>query len=306
VSTAIIYDVTTDYTYLPVATSTVLVRDIEVPISLADVKASYPQTFAVSFQSNNANKGGTPVHTYGNPGYRRDAPLRVGTRMAKDGKVAIDVNEAGINLPTGGECGKTNDVRSKILFPYDVTSSACYVRLTAPELQALCATYDVALIMLKNVTGSLMSIDSIARIANAGSANPADWISVQVSKDLSGVTTSAIPMPYDNIARRCDNILNGVQWTFVIARAGADYNPMDVIVGAKLDPLYGSVTYNNRTSWHSGTTKVWIHHKVRFVRYSEEERTTDEVSMPSLVPEVDKDLFYPFRLPLDKDYTYRE
>ena len=170
----------------------------------------------------------------------------------------------------------------------------------------MCVTPGIALTLLKNVTASVTAIDSVARIANARAEAPADWISIVVAKELQDGASSVMPLPYDRVARRCEGLLTGLQWTFVIARAGADYNPHDVVIGARLDPVLGNAVFRNATSWHSGTTKVWFQLSVKFVWYVEQVTTTDEVAMPSLVPEVDKDLFYPFRLPEYKDESDRE
>eukprot|EP00760_Papus_ankaliazontas_P010610 PhM_4_TR14374/c0_g2_i1/m.98103/K19382/TCTN1_3; tectonic-1/3 len=314
-SSLIVYSAAEDAgTSILSATATLHVRDITIPLSRLGSKQRWAQTYSVAFKEN-TRSGQTTTRREGNPGYLRSVPVLAGLRQVEAGtsKVAIDVMPKGLMLPSGGRCdGDAAMMTARPLrFNEDVRSSACYLRLTAPELESMCASYDGAYnLFIKNVSTFAASFIASAaerrlhlgRLATSVFSHPTDWVPVENAHAEyfhQQLLAKGSPLPYDRYARECKTVFGGVALTILTAKAGATYNPQDVVVGARLEPIYlPSVRFQNVSSadsWRAGgTTKVYFHFRVVYARYVEQSSSAAEVELPSLMPEVDRELFYPF------------
>jgi hypothetical protein len=188
---------------------------------------------------------------------------------------------------------------------YDVYESGCTVNMTEEQLEGYCTTGSNALIQQLltqagqsatggvNTTGSLITV--VAKTADASIDDPSAWVTI------AGIPFAAvIPFPYDTIHRQCSSLMVGVHYTFVVARAGAVYNPQDVIVAAYADPILGNWYIRNHTDYTtSAVTTQEVIFRVSFVRYEPSSQATlmRVIVPPPILPSLGDTIFYPFRMP---------
>ena len=140
-------------------------------------------------------------------------------------------------------------------------------------------------------------VDVLGVTGDAVDAVISSWVSIENGGDAWAVSSSGTsPLPYSTTERTCSNIITGLKYTISIGRAGSPLDPQDIIVGARIDPVYGSWTYKNIDA---STNNFRFTFSVDFDRYIAESEKTQQrrIMAPSVLPGVDEYVFFPFRRP---------
>jgi tectonic-1/3 len=234
----------------------------------------------------------------GTPGYLPGYKVRAGTFVSNGERSAILEQESGFAVPSGGRlCSVTPWKRSSFLF--SVLSSGCVVPMSESEMQAICSTGTASLIsglINKTVGGVSTGFDRVAITNDAFTNDTSSWIAID---GLAAALTSSSGT-YHAYDRACENIMVGLHYQFVIARAGAEYNAQDIIVGAFASPVMGTLKIRNQTVFDSSATSLQrVIFKVSFSRYNPNSQATimRRVVAPPILPRLDDTIFYPFRRP---------
>jgi hypothetical protein len=226
-------------------------------------------------------------------------------------KSAIEKTIGGFSIPVSDDCF-SNPRRKSVKFLHDVVNAGCGVRISEAQLQSLCSDPAAGSTLLLSVlrqnftdltgifpaslfnkTAATELVDRIASTADARIEDPSSW--VPVSGGSLSTFPQVAPLPYDPFRRQCSNLLVGLHYKIMVARAGSLTNPQDVIVAAFASPLVGTWVIRNDTTFDgSATTVNYVRFKVTFVRYGGT-TTSTIVEAPPLLPQVDDTIFYPFR-----------
>jgi tectonic-1/3 len=304
VRTTVLYDVT----------ATVVVRNVTRDIYVGDIDVSPDNgghTFSHDVYMLRSGSTATPSYNEGSPGYIAGTSMRAGSMVSEPstGKVAVQERVGGFAVPTGGKACSRNLYKS-VAFMHNVLSSGCTLTLTELELQTLCSSTaggtSSLLTQILSINGTSLGdgellnttttpITLIAKTADAQHIDPSSWVSI-----TGFPITSPTPNPYDDIGRQCSNLVVGLSYSFVVARAGRESNPQDVIVGAFVDPIIGSWRIRNETDeTTAATSTVSFTFRVKFERYLPNSQTTlsRRIVAPPILPDIDDTVFYPFRMP---------
>ena len=300
-SLVIAYDASTSVLRVSNATLSIYVSDV-------DVSAQVTTSSRIVFIRTGA--ASLPIPRDGNPGFLTGRSVPAGTFVVNGTKTAVQHRYGGFSIPSGGNCFRNK--RRSVKFLHSVLNGGCDVTISETQLQSLCAdaaaasnllvsvlTQNVTVIpsfpaKLFNVTGDL--IDRIAMTADARSEDTPSW--VPITGGTRDTFPSIMPLPYDPYTRQCKNLFIGLHYKIVVARAGSQSNPQDVIVAAFADPILGTWAIRNDTSYDgSATTTNYLKFKVSFVRYGGTSQATlsSVVEPPPLLPKLDDTIFYPFR-----------
>lgn len=270
------------------ATSTRMVADVASVLYFQDKAAAAP-----------------PAIRKGTPGYFTGESIPAGVSAKNDTKSAVLQQLPGLSVPSGKWCSSGRF--RPVSFLHDVLHSGCSMLLTESELRAVCVASGGSLSLLTKVfqattaepsvfgaTVPATMVDLLAQTANARPENIDDWIPIRgVPLTLPQAT------PYNLMQQRCDNLIVGLRYTIVVGRAGVEYNPQDIIVGARVEPIVGSWTFRNASYTPDATTIVSFKFAVNFERYDLSSRATQtrRVMPPPILPPIDEDVFYPFSYP---------
>ena len=271
--------------------------------SNCSAKVNVLRETVVTFRKLGSNSN--PTTRIGNPGYKVGAPVLAGTLLSNGDKSVVQVRSNGFAIPVGPSCltGRTKPVK----FLHSVKNAGCYVDLLESDLVAMCAAPSLNNDLLLRVLTSqglynssfdnntVPLVDRVAKVGDAETNAPWQWVNL-----LGMPWATASATPYDSLRRKCTSLITGLQYTFLVNRAGAEYNPQDVIVGAKVTPMRGAWTFRNSSSDSAdSTTRVYFKFSVSFVRYNEGSSATKmrRAVPPAILPEMDDDFFYPFRMP---------
>ena len=277
-------------------------------LTIADVAESanrkYVYTSRVTFYRKDASGLGVRLPSglprVGRPGYIRSARLLAGDiATSADGKSsAINVLGVGLVLPFGSCGAGFKGVR----FLHDVQAASCMIALTEVQLRSVCAftSKDLLSTALKIPGVSFTLPSRLSAFADSLPEAASEWVTVD------GATAVLNEHPatngYDAVGRQCSGLVVGLRWTILVTRQGPVYNPQDVIVGASVRPILGVWKFRNVTESYSptsstATTRVAFSFMVSFVRMDDADFSQRRIIPPSVLPEVDEDVFYPFRLP---------
>ncbi|CCW61156.1 unnamed protein product [Phytomonas sp. EM1] len=252
-----------------------------------------PMVFQSTFVASNENipEKIIPAH----PGYIAGEPVRAGTYVAIDDKSAILERKGGFAIPSGGQSCSLQNYRT-VEFMHSVMNSGCTVSVSENELKELCntGTKKIILDMLKKSNGKddVPLINYIAQTYDALANNTPSWIPIKGLDELPDSSGT-----YDPVTRQCSSIMVGIKYELVVARAGVEYNPQDVIVGAFAKVIYGAWMIRNTTNLTGdGTSLQTIRFQVLFSRHNPDSRATNRrrVVPPPLLPELNDSIFYPF------------
>lgn len=273
-----------------------------VDLTVADVATAGPYrlTSEVKFTRVGHNENTAVPRRSGNPGYVAGARVQVGRLVSQDpasptSKTAIAARMRGFALPAGHLCSQKQFVG--VPFAHDVQQTGCGVALTEAQLDALClqprgteALLQDALTPTGDGANISYIVDRFAMSANARADRPSDWIPVMGMPWAVTDRTSS----YTRAARQCPNLVVGLRWVIGVARAGVDYNPQDVIIGVRVEPIMGTWKFRG-----SGNTTInYFKFEASFVRVAEDAGVSrQEVIPPNILPTVTEDVFYPFRRP---------
>lgn len=246
----------------------------------------------------------------GSPGFLEGKFIPAGVLLTDgSGKEAIQQRIGGFAIPSGGKSCWRNQYKT-VPFMHNVISSGCTLSITEQELQTLCANTAVGTSQLLNailtINGTTLGdgtvlntttspITRVAKTADALIIDPTSWVTVD-----GYPITSPTPNPYDSVGRRCSNLVVGLSYSFVVARAGKESNPQDVIVGAYVEPIVGAWRIRNDTDYSTAaSSSVAFTFRVHFERYLPGSQTTvsRRIVAPPILPEIDDTIFYPFRMP---------
>ncbi|KAL9649049.1 hypothetical protein ABK040_008426 [Willaertia magna] len=218
-------------------------------------------------------KDGTIRPNSGNPGYKRAMPVLAGKLTTNAAKSAILQNINGIEIKTGLSCSST----SQITFDVD-QDIGCSTSLSLSELKSLCTTNTI----------SELSFDytHVGRFGNADFHNVNDWVKITSESKPSAT--------WDDLTNTCNNLAAGVEYQFVIAKAGSVYNEQWKIAGVRrmYYPLKWKFTNKDPTS----KQLFWIENRIRFIRISNQPLVQKNYPAPTLLPFLPEDVFYPFSL----------
>jgi hypothetical protein len=236
----------------------------------------------------------------GRPGYLQGASILAGAKVTStDGtRTAVQPLAEGFQLPTG-RCGAGKFLKVKFL--RNVMTASCEVTLTEASLQSTCASATGSLDALTQaltIPGSGMTVPNV--FGFSGDAN------MQNINHWTPVAGLPLPTPpqaqYDAVSRKCNNLVVGLRWVVAVARAGPVYNPQDVIAGVKVEPIIGTWRFVNKTHPPTvsagSTSRAFFDFTVNFVRVDGAGGVMQlPIVPPSILPEIEPDVFYPFRLP---------
>lgn len=234
------------------------------------------------------------------PGYVVGSRVRVGSLQSDfsaTGATSVLERVGGLAMPSGGRLCQLQNFQ-RVGFFQSVLTSGCLLRLSTAELQSTCGIGTAGILNQSfGVSSTNQRISLVARTADALTNDTTSWISL----DWSEVDTlSPSPGYYDSVARRCSNIVTGVKFQLVVARAGIEYNPQDVIISAFAQPILGSWQIKNASDFtQSAEAMVNLEFRVAFKRFDEGKQATirRKVKAPPILPKLDDTVFYPFRKP---------
>jgi hypothetical protein len=307
------YDVATDDTKLTTITGASLVLLVN-PNLAPSATLRYRRSFSVRYVQKGSVAAGLPndvsssltAQRAGSPGYVAGRPLLAGYAAvrASAGQEAVQVAPGGFAIPIGGSCTAAAARFGAVPFMHDVSAASCYMDISLAALQNTYCVNGAGPTLLDSVLkpascgGSACPINTtlVNRIGRDGDARynvSQDWITV-ADADRETVLSGDAPV-YDTKSARCNGLVTGLHWTFGVARGGATYNPQDVIVAARVKPIVGSWAWAPNGG---ATTRVRYSFKVSFVRIpTGGSITMQQLKPPPFFPEVDDDVFYPFRRP---------
>ena len=288
--------VTAQLTYASNTTGNITAAAINVTVADVLLNEFTALTFEAGFVAENKT---LPTNIIaGTPGYLPGYKVRAGTFVSDGEKSAILERESGFAVPSGGRlCSVAPWKRSSFL--YSVRSTGCVVSMNESELRSICSTGTAAVIaglINRTVDGVSTVLDRVAVTNDALTNDTSSWIAIS---GLSDVLSPAAGT-YSEYNRACDNIMVGLHYQFVIARAGAEYNAQDIIVGALVSQISGTLRIRNQTVFDSSATSLQrITFKVSFTRYDANSQATirRRVIAPPILPRLDDSIFYPFRRP---------
>jgi hypothetical protein len=293
------YDPVTGGSDLTTASVVVTVANV----TAADALAGIQQDFSLRFVRNGMTDAASVPPRSGHPGYTADTAMLAGHEVTTDAgaKKAIDARVGGFAIPHGVSCADKHF--EQVPFGFDVEAAGCGVELTEPELIALCLTADGAHALLAEaLTPANFSfmVTRLGTFADSQFNAPNDWV------PIDGMPwTPQAPTTYDALRHQCGNLIVGIHWIVGVARSGAYYNPQDIIVAAKAVPIVGAWSFRSGDSAATNAgysqsaakkAKMFFQFKVSYQRV---DATTgfdqQTVIPPNILPEVDQDVFFPFR-----------
>ncbi|KPA81379.1 putative mitochondrial hypothetical protein [Leptomonas pyrrhocoris] len=288
--------VTAQFTYAINETGTITAAVINATVADVGLDQYTAMTFQAGFVA--ANKTIPSNIIAGTPGYLPGYKVRAGTLVHKGGKSAILERESGFAVPNGGRvCSAARWKRSSFL--YSVISSGCVVSMSEAEVRSMCSTGTASLInslINSTIDGVGTAFDRVAITNDAFTNDTSSWIAIDGLSNALSPTAGT----YNEYNRACESIMVGLHYQFVIARAGAEYNAQDIIVGAFVSPISGTLKIQNQTVFDSSATALQrITFKVSFTRYDPNSQATimRRVIAPPILPRLDDTIFYPFRRP---------
>lgn len=261
----------------------------------------YVQKGSVAAGLNNDRPSSLTRRRAGSPGYVAGRPIVAGYQASNGAdKTAVFVAPAGFSLPIGGNC-LANTRFGTVPFDHNVSNANCYMTITETDLNNnYCVNGGVPtlldVVLKPAACGGVACAANVTifdRIGRDGSARynvSADWIAVADATRDAIKAAETLVANSKRTGGMCSGIVTGLHWTFGIMRAGATYNPQDVIVAAKVKPIIGTWT----------PPRVRFSFKVSFVRLDDRTQPSAaarEVKAPPFFPAVDQDIFYPFKRP---------
>ncbi|GET93457.1 hypothetical protein, conserved [Leishmania tarentolae] len=256
------------------------------------------QYVALSFEAAFTGKNApVPSNIFpGTPGYLSGDKIRSGTLVTHDGKTAILERKSGFAVPAGGRlCSRNQWKRASFL--HSIISSGCLVMMNESELQEICSTGTgkiISTLLNVSIDGIPTIVDHIGITNDALTNDTTSWIAIS---GLSDALTSSSGT-YNAYTRQCTNITVGIHYQFVVARAGAEYNPQDIIVGAFASPILGNLQIWDETDFNENALSYQqFTFKVSFSRYGPNSQSTimRRVVAPPILPPLGENIFYPFR-----------
>lgn len=279
------------------------VREVFV-VDVKNILAGKSVQHEVQFVKEGASQ--RPVSRDGNPGFASGSYIPAGILLTNsEGKQAVQSRVGGFSVPSGGRACSANQYRV-VPFLHNILNSGCTVPISESDLISICSSATGTTGLLNAIhqiptisdfptaNGTTSLLTHVAKTADASSADPLSWVRI-AGIDISSPT----PFPYDTAERRCDNIVVGLSYTFVVARAGAESNPQDVIVGAFADPIIGNWRIRSDDTSLNATTNQLFKFRVKFVRNdpTSQETLSRRIVAPPILPKLDDTIFYPFRMP---------
>ena len=289
------------------ASSLFVVKSAKVTLYIANISSSSVLSSTIVTVRSESTQSSTSFS--GRPGFTTGSYIPSGNIISDpsgSGKRAVQERQGGFAIPSGGSSCFSNIYRP-VAFLHDVYNSGCYVTITEGDLESLCSNGTGTTDILRRVLSQSSSLTSafanetgdiiryIAKTADADISTLSSWVAIDGLDVLT--TTSVSTVTYDTVRRQCSNLMVGLAYTFVVARAGAETNPQDVIVGAFVKPITGSWRIRSDDKSTSATANVPFRFRVRFVRYQSNEQATisRRIVAPPILPDVDDTIFYPFR-----------
>ncbi|KPI85678.1 hypothetical protein ABL78_5258 [Leptomonas seymouri] len=288
--------VTAQFTYASNATGTIIAAVINVAVEDIKLDQYTAVTFEVGFVAENSTIPKNIVA--GTPGYLPGYKVRAGILVNENGKSAILELQSGFAVPSGGRACDVRHWKSSS-FLYSVLSSGCIVSMDEARVQSMCSTGTADLIrnLINAPVGSVgKALDRIAITNDALTNDTSSWIAIDGLSDALSSKSGT----YNEYDRACERVMVGLHYQFVVARAGAEYNPQDIIVGAFVSPILGTLKIRDQTTFDSSATSPQqITFKVTFSRYNPHSQATimRRVVAPPILPRLDNTIFYPFRRP---------
>ncbi|KAG5464946.1 hypothetical protein LSCM4_00394 [Leishmania orientalis] len=282
------------FSYSSVESGKIVEAAINITLGNVGVTQYAALSFKAAFTSENAS---VPSNIFAaTPGYLSGDKVRAGTFVTLGEKGAILERESGFAVPGGGRlCGSNQWRRTSFL--YSVLSSGCLILMSESDMQAICSsgTGDLLTALINvTVSGTPTILNRIGITNDALVNDTTSWIPIS---GLSSALDSSAGI-YNPYTRQCTNISVGLHYQFVIARAGAEYNPQDIIIGAFASPIIGSLRIRNETNF-SKTAQSYqqFSFKISFSRYepNSQSKIMRRVVAPSILPRLDENVFYPFR-----------
>jgi len=242
------------------------------------------QEFSLIFDdaSNSGLVNNTLQSRSGNPGYVLGSVVKAGRVETQDSLTAVQERINGLQVYSGSLC--TDQVLVDVGFGEDLISS-CKLTLTQAELEALCTQIrDDSSSEVPFISHTQLD-DRLGRYGNAQSINSSDWIQIYSSARPSPTWTSA--------DASCSNIGATLKMNIVIARSGSVVNEQWEVIGAHREQL--------TTTWKFDTTlgttnDFYLQWRVNFVHLPSQERGQKLYPVPTLLPQLPNDVFYPFNL----------
>ncbi|CAJ1993756.1 Protein of unknown function (DUF1619) [Leishmania donovani] len=270
---------------------------IEAALNVTLSSVGLMQYVALSFEAAFTGENATvPSNIFAaTPGYLSGDKIRSGTLVTHGGKSAILERESGFAVPAGGRlCGSNQWRRASFL--HSIISSGCLILMNESDLQDICSVgtgHLLAALINVTVDGEPTILDQIGVTNDALANDTTSWIPIT---GLSNALTSSSGT-YNAYTRQCSNITVGLHYQFVVARAGAEYNPQDIIVGAFASPIVGTFQIWNETNFDGNALSYQqFTFKVTFSRYDSNSQATimRRIVAPPILPPLDDSIFYPF------------
>ncbi|EPY29551.1 Tectonic-1 [Strigomonas culicis] len=284
--------VTTVFEYNSTLDNKVVAASVSVYIKDVPISSFVPLTYQSFFRMSNQTIPENIISA--TPGYLPGLKIRAGTLETNSttGSQAISERMSGFAIPSGGRDCSLENYR-KVGFMYSVIASGCYKNFSESELINLCSSgsYDTIISVLS--TSSIINV--VGQTSDALANDTSMWISI------SGLSaTVANSSTYNTIERKCENMVVGIKYEFVVARAGLEYNAQDIIVGAFASPILGTWQITNTSDFTSSAiSRQKLKFEVEFSRYDPYSQATvrRRVKAPPILPRLDNTIFYPFRKP---------
>tara|TARA_B110001452_G_scaffold104469_1_gene86601 strand:- start:94 stop:1785 length:1692 start_codon:yes stop_codon:yes gene_type:complete len=256
---------------------------------VSDTAAEVSVTYAADFDDGSS----ADRELSGRPGYLTGKPVLV----ADGDGTTLELRRNGMKLlgsGSKGECDATADGAS-LLFG-EALEASCTMTMDYAALSSYCTdTTWTTLPMIAALGLDLTSSSAVAYMGAFGDSHPEatdDWVDVTLDLPTAGLT-----MGWDATNGQCSNMLSGIHVKILTADVGAVLMPIRKIIGAQIVLTSQTVQPRRCPLGVACDTAVVIRATTEFVVLPENGRTFDYVPpMPTIIPALPHDLFYPFHL----------
>lgn len=244
----------------------------------------YEQSFSVIFTDGGDSTFVNNTFTIrsGSPGYQIGSNVKSGIYATDNVVEAISERINGFQVYGGVDCTSNNLV--SVGFGED-TITSCRLQLTVNELETLCTTVRNDADHAMPYISTIQEDNRLGRFGNALNYNVTDWIRIYFSTRPTPTWTAT--------DSSCSNIGAILNTDIVIARAGSVVNEQWEIIGAYSQQITTTWKFDSSL----GTTNdFYIQFRTNFVQLPSQEKGQKLYPVPALLPELPRDVFYPFTL----------
>lgn len=264
---------------------------VDAYLEVADVSDTVTEvsvTYAADFEDGSS----VERELSGRPGYLTGKPVLV----ADGDGTTLELRRNGMKLlgvGSKGECDATADGAS-LLFG-EALEASCTMTKDYTTLSEYCTDTDWKTLPMIAALGLDLESSVVAYLGEFGDSHPEatdDWVDMTLDLPTAGLT-----MSWDATNGQCSNMLSGIHVKILTADVGAVLMPIRKIIGAQIVLTSQTVKPRRCPLGVACDTAVVVRATTEFVVLPNDGRTFDYVPpMPTIIPALPHDLFYPFHL----------